>query len=229
MISIVIPVLNEERGIVKLLEHLKNASTGLVLEIIVVDGGSTDGSSEILRSRDDIQYIPSEKGRARQMNVGAKVAKADILYFLHADSFPPEDFDEAIVEEVKKGNRAGCFIMKFDKEHWWLKLMAQLTKINHKACRGGDQSLFIERTLFEEIGGFDESFLVYEDNILIRKLYERKEFTVIKKWLVTSGRLYESLGVWKTQLLFCQIYWKKWCGASPDDLYSYYSRKVNRC
>ncbi len=226
MISIVIPVLNEEKGIIKLLDHLNKSAGNFVEEIIVVDGGSTDASCNLIAKRSDVLLIAAEKGRALQMNAGARISKGDILYFLHADSFPPKNFDKAIVEEVKKGNRAGCFIMKFDKNHWWLNLMGHFTKINHKACRGGDQSLFIEKTLFKQIGEFNESFIVYEDNMMIRKLYEMKEFVVIKKWLTTSARLYETLGVWQAQLLFCQIYWKKWRGASPAELYSHYERKV---
>lgn len=227
MISIIIPVFNEAKGINHLLDHLRRNSTQFISEIIVVDGGSNDGTCEIVTSRGDSVLHHSAKGRARQMNAGASIATGKILYFLHADSYPPQDFDLHIVKAFEKENRAGCFQMKFDRNHWWLNLMGHFTRINHKACRGGDQSLFVEKELFENIGKFDESFIVYEDNEIVRRLYEQKQFVVIKKWLVTSARLYDRLGVWKTQYLFCQIYYKKWRGATPDELYGHYKSKVS--
>lgn len=226
MISIIIPVYNEEENILKLLRHLRKVSSGKITEIITVDGGSSDRTSEILSTENDIVFITSKKGRARQMNAGAEIAKASILYFLHADSFPPTNFDALILDQVKKGNKAGCFKMKFDKNHWWLNTVGHLTRINHRYCRGGDQSLFIEKALFLQIGSFNEAYTVYEDNDLIGKLYQKKQFVVIQKWLTTSARLYERMGVWNLQLLYFRIYWKKFCGAPPEELYKVYKSRV---
>ena len=227
MVSIIIPVYNEEEQLPVLLKHLEASSSGQVSDIIVVDGGSTDNTAAIARDHPKVFYIPSEKGRAVQMNTGAKIASSEILYFLHADSLPPENFDSLIVEEVKRGNKAGCFQMRFDKDHWWLNLMGQFTKVNHISCRGGDQSLFVEKDLFNEIGGFDESYKVYEDNEIIKRLYKKKQFKVIKSWITTSARLYERMGVWNTQRLFLEIYWKKRKGATAEELYSHYYKRVN--
>ncbi len=226
MISIIIPVYNEAANILKLLEHLRKVSAGNILEIITVDGGSSDGTAEILRAEKDVHFITSQKGRACQMNAGAAIAKAPILYFLHADSYPPLHFDALILKEIENGNKAGCFKMKFDKDHWWLNTVGHLTRINHRYCRGGDQSLFIEKNLFDEVQGFDESFKVYEDNDLIGKLYANKQFTVIQEWLITSARLYERIGIWKLQFLYLRIYWKKFCGAKPEELYRVYKSRV---
>ncbi|WBL25240.1 TIGR04283 family arsenosugar biosynthesis glycosyltransferase [Zunongwangia sp. HGR-M22] len=226
-ISIIIPVFNEEQNIGRLLEYLLKHNKGFIAEIIVVDGGSLDQTIAITRQFSSVKIIFSEKSRAKQMNAGARIAKAEILYFLHADSYPPFHFDNYIIRTIKNDKKAGCFIMKFDKNHWWLKLMAQFTRINHRSCRGGDQSLFIKEELFFKLGGYNENYIVYEDNELIGKLYDLGEFTIINKWLTTSARLYEKLGVWQTQWLFCQIYWKKFKGASPEQLYSCYQSKVN--
>ena len=228
MISIIIPILNEAETIEELLFHLiDHSSLQNISEIIVVDGGSTDGSQDIIKRLDlKIKLLSSPKGRAKQMNLGAKTATGDILYFLHADSFPPLHFDKLIVSEVKKGNNAGCFRMQFDSNHWWLRLASWLTQFSWRACRGGDQSQFITRALFDDIGGYDERFVIYEDNILINELYARKEFVVINKKIKTSARLYRKHGVWKLQYHFWTIYVKKWFGANADDLLAYYKKHI---
>lgn len=256
-ISIIIPILNEEQTIGKLLKHLlENSSTENISEIIVIDGGSTDNSKQIvntfvtssdsdasesyrevdgkgldtfLRSkntRPDIRLISSEKGRAKQMNLGAQNAKGNILYFLHADTFPSKQFDLHIINEVETGKFAGCFKMKFDSSHWWLKLASWFTQFNWRACRGGDQSLFVTKELFNRIGGYDERFVVYEDNDLINKLYAENQFVIIQHWITTSARRYETNGLWKLQYHFWMIYIKKWFGASADELFDYYIKYI---
>ena len=228
MISIIIPVLNEAETIEELLHHLiDNASLENITEIIVVDGGSTDGTQDLVINLGlNVKLISSEKGRAKQMNTGAKASKGAILYFLHADSFPPNRYDAFIIQEYHKNNLAGCFRLRFDNDHWWLRLASWLTQFSWRACRGGDQSQFICKDLFNDIGGFDESYIIYEDNILINELFARKEFVVINKEIRTSARLYERHGVWKLQYHFWTIYVKKWFGASADDLLAYYKKHI---
>lgn len=226
-ISIIIPILNEADIIENLLKHLlQNSSKELISEIIIVDGGSTDGSQKKVSKFSNVILLNSEKGRAKQMNYGAKNTKGNILYFLHADSFPPKDFDQAIINEIKKGNEAGCFRMRFNSNHWWLKLAGWLTCLNCKACRGGDQSLFTTQSLFNQIGGFNENFTIYEDNDFIEKLYKKNKFVIIKKWLTTSARRYKTNGLWKLQYHFIIIHLKKWLGSSPEHLNSYYKKHI---
>lgn len=221
-------MLNEADTISKLLDYiLKNISKEIISEIIVVDGGSSDNSKAIVAAYKDIVLLNSEKGRAKQMNFGAKNTTGNILYFLHADSFPPINFDFLIIKEIEKENFAGCFKMKFNSNHWWLKLAGWLTQFSWRACRGGDQSLFITKSLFNVIGRFDESYMIYEDNDLIRKLYARNQFVVIQAWLTTSARRYNKYGIWKLQYYYWMIYLKKFLGASPKELNEYYIRHVS--
>ena len=226
-ISIIIPTLNEEDSIGRLLSHLKsNSSKEIITEFIIVDGGSTDRTVAIVSENKDSKLLTAKKGRAIQMNVGANYATGNILYFLHADSLPPKDFDQLITAEIVKGNPAGCFKMKFDHSHWWLRMASWFTKFHWRVCRGGDQSQFITKELFVELGGFDESFTVYEDNDLINKLYARNQFVVIQEWLTSSSRRYKENGIWKLQYHFWTIYIKKWLGASAEELHRYYLKNI---
>ncbi len=235
-ISIIIPIFNEGQTIGKLLNHLlENSSQKNISEIIIVDGGSNDGSKKVVErfqkgldcARPEIVILlNSKKGRAKQMNIGSSFATGNVLYFLHADSFPPKNFDKLIINEVKKGNKAGCFKMKFDYNHWWLQLASWLTQFRWRACRGGDQSQYITKKLFNEIGGFDENYTIYEDNILINELYKRKQFTVINKKLTSSARRYKKYGIWKLQYHFWTIYVKKWFGANAEELHAYYKKNI---
>lgn len=258
-ISIIIPVLNEENFIGKLLEHiLANSSAKNISEIIVVDGYSIDKTKTIVqdfsnftktankkafnyidnsvlenpsnlnqKTKTPIHILDSQKGRAKQMNLGAKSVKGNILYFLHADSFPPKEFDQLIINEIKNGNEAGCFRMQFDSNHWWLKISSWLTQFSWRACRGGDQSQFISKRLFNNIGGFDENYTIYEDNILINELYARSQFVVINKKLKSSARMYRKHGVFRLQYLYWTIYLKKRLGADPETLYNYYKKNIS--
>jgi len=232
-ISIIIPILNEVETISTLIEHLlKNSSKENIAEIIVVDGQSTDGSQEIVKTFisscnfDSIKLISSVKGRAKQMNLGASKATGDILYFLHADALPPKKFDQHIINEVKKNNHAGCFRMQFNHKHWWLQLASWFTQFSWRACRGGDQSQFITKSLFDDIGGFDENYIIYEDNILINELYARNEYVVIQHKIMTSARCYKRNGIWRLQYLFFAIYVKRWFGASAEELHQYYKKHI---
>lgn len=223
-LSIIIPVLNEEENLKVLLPYLKNNASEPI-EIIVADCGSTDASVDVA-IKNSSRVIQAQKGRSNQMNAGAKAASGAILYFLHADTHPPKSFDTLILNAIEKGHKAGCFRMRFDSKHWWLKLAGWFTRFNWKICRGGDQSLFVTKKLFEEIGGYDESYLIYEDNVLIAELYKRTSFTVLPKVVTSSARRYLDKGIWQLQYHFWRIHFKKAMGHSPEKLYAYYKQHI---
>lgn len=226
-ISIIIPILNEVDAIHRLLLHLENTiSKTIDYEIIVVDGGSNDGSQKAVHNHQNVRLIPSEKGRAKQLNTGAKEATGTIFYFLHCDSFPPKNFDLDIIEQIQNRNNAGCFRMKFDLSHPLLFVSQWFTRINHISCRGGDQSLFVAKEIFIEIGGYDENYIIYEDNEIIKQLYQKGKFVVIPKYLITSARRYRENGVWTLQYHFTIIHLKRRLGHTVESMLDYYKKKI---
>lgn len=226
-LSIIIPVYNEAAHIRELLFCLKqNLKYPDNCELILVDGGSTDDTYSMLKQEQAIKLLFADKGRGVQMNTGAIEAKGEILYFLHADSYPPKHFDELIFEEVNKGNEAGCFKMKFRSKHWWLFLAGWFTQFNLKFFRGGDQSLFVSKEWFRQLGGFSEDNPIFEDVYFIRKLYRERHFTVIQHWISTSARRYEENGVARLQYHYWRMYVKNWLGASSKELMDYYKLYV---
>jgi rSAM/selenodomain-associated transferase 2 len=226
-VSIIIPVLNEENFISKLLDYLLEIQNPeFTNEIIVVDCGSEDNTLKILENFPEIKVFNSTKGRAKQMNFGAKNANSEILYFLHCDTFPPKNFDSEIVNQIQNGKFSGCFKMKFDNNHIVLKVSEWFTQFNFQAFRGGDQSLFVEKQLFEKLNGFNENLIIYEDNELIARLYQNSQFTVIQKNVTTSARKYLKNGIWKLQFHFLIIHIKYWLGSSQENLVDYYQKNI---
>jgi rSAM/selenodomain-associated transferase 2 len=226
-ISIIIPILNEVDAIRRLLLHIENTiSKTIDYEIIMVDGGSTDGSQKEVQKHPKVILVHSEKGRAKQLNAGAKAASGSLFYFLHCDSFPPKNFDLDLVAQVQNGNKAGCFRMKFDHSHPVLLVSQWFTRINHISCRGGDQSLFVTKELFTEIGGYDEDYSIYEDNEIVKRLYQKERFVVIPKNLITSARRYRENGIWTLQYHFTVIHLKRRLGHSIESMLEYHRKKV---
>lgn len=225
-ISIIIPVLNEAAYIKAVLVAIsENSGSDRISEVLVVDGGSVDNTPAIA-----LQFgatvISSEKGRAIQMNLGAKRASGELLYFLHVDSLPPKNFDLAILKAFETGHEVGCFEMRFNSNSRFLKFFGWCTKINHELCRGGDQSLFISKKLFKEAKGFNENYIIYEDNEFIQRIYKLKPFTIIPAKVTTSARRYEEHGKLKLQWHFAMIHARHYLGAKPGTLYRYYQKYV---
>jgi rSAM/selenodomain-associated transferase 2 len=174
----------------------------------------------------EIKVLFSKKGRAIQMNFGAKNANSEILYFLHSDTFPPKNFDYEIINQVQNGKFSGCFKMKFDHYHIVLKISQWFTQFNFQFCRGGDQSLFVQRELFAKLNGFNEKLSIYEDNEFIQRLYKNSKFTVIQETVTTSARKYLKNGVWKLQFHFMIIHVKYWLGSCQEKLVEYYVKNI---
>lgn len=226
LLSIVVPVVNEQLMLGKLLSHLQLMShSPNSIEILVIDGGSSDDTI-LVAKKYGVKILSSKRGRALQMNLGARQAKANVLYFLHADTFPPKNFDKILLSSLKKGCSAGCFRMQFDSKNPILRFFAWLSRINHTLCRGGDQSLFVTSEIFKKSGGFNETYRIYEDSEFIRRLYKTTNFKVLPEKVITSARKYRQKGWLKVQFHFAMIHLKNYLGHGPESLYQYYSEKL---
>ena len=224
-VSVIIPLLNEESFVERCVTILQERIQEKTTEVIFVDGGSTDQSVSLLASS-PFKLIKSTAGRAVQMNRGAKEARNPILYFLHIDSVPPIGFDRIINEEIEKGTTAGCFQMRFDHQHWALQLAGYFTRFNLPFCRGGDQSLFIQKQRFQQMEGFKEHYPICEDNEFTDRLYRQGTFKVLSPILISSARRFEQNGVLYTQLIHGIIHLLRALGASPTRLQRFYKRYI---
>lgn len=225
-ISIIIPVLNEEEYIKKVVKAIQNNATSKnIKELLVIDGGSTDGTVNEAESL-GATVISSERGRAKQMNLGAKMATGELLYFLHVDTLPPKGFDTHILNGYSDGSEAGCFRLQFDSPHPVLRFFAWCTRINHKLCRGGDQSLYISKNLFLKAKGFNTAYTIYEDNEFIGRIYKLTNFIILPNTVRTSARRYDKKGVFTLQYHFGVVHVKHYLGAGPAALYDYYKQYI---
>ncbi len=197
-ISIIIPALNEAENLRKLIPALRQ-NTQELIEIIVVDGGSTDDSLAICASF-QVMTLTGKRGRGKQMNQGAEYAKGDILYFVHADAIPPKGYGESIRASIQAGFPIGCFRMKFDSLSFLLKINAYFTRFDKSWTRGGDQTLYITNTLFHEFQGYDETCVIMEEYDFMDRVREKHPFKIIPKDILISARKYEKNGYFKVQI-----------------------------
>lgn len=228
MLSIVIPTFNEEAVIRQTIRRLQSAAANDDVEIIVVDGGSSDATSAVAAQAGALAITSPRKGRSAQMNEGAAIAKGDVLYFLHADSDPPETFVRDISDAVRQGKNAGCFRLRFDMDHWFLRTNAWFTRFDMDAFRFGDQSLFVTQDVFRRVGGFCEKHIVLEDQEIIRRIRRHANFTIIPKYITTSARKYEFNGIYRTQAIFFLIYMMYRLGYSQQSLVKTYRRLIRQ-
>jgi rSAM/selenodomain-associated transferase 2 len=217
-LSVIIPTYNEEDHIADTINAVHEHATESVLEVIVVDANSTDATQPVAEAAGARMVICEQKGRAAQMNYGAERAKGDILYFLHADTKPPEQFARQIQNAVSQGIISGCFRLAFDSNHILLDFYAWCTRFDIDAFRFGDQSLFITRNAFFSIGGFCEGHIVMEDNEIVRRIKKEFSFTILDDSVVTSARSYQNVGIIKLQLVFVFIYVLYFAGVSQQNL-----------
>ena len=216
-LSLVVPALNEAGGIVAALRALAPLRAR-GHEVIVVDGGSSDGTAELARPHCD-RMIVSARGRAIQMNAGARVATGDVLVFLHADTRLPSGAEETIFE---KAFLWGRFDVSIEGRTRLLKLVAWSMNLRSRltGIATGDQAIFVRREAFE---GFPEIPLM-EDIAFSRAMKRRAAPACLRAKVVTSGRRWESRGVLRTILLMWRLRLAYFLGTPPEDLARLYRR-----
>ena len=227
-LSIVIPVLNEEAFIRQSIQDIRQrASDPQSLEIIVSDAGSNDQTAAIAEEEGAFVCQSSRAQRAAQLNRGAALAGSHVLYFLHCDTTPPPRFDDLIIMAVNNGAESGCFRMQFDSSHPILKLYGWFTRINLNLFRGGDQSLFARREVFQSLSGYDEKLTIMEDYDMVNRLQSHGKFKILKQRVLTSPRKYDVNGVIRLQWIFACIQFMHRTGKSQKKMIEFYKRHVN--
>jgi rSAM/selenodomain-associated transferase 2 len=220
-ISVVLPVLNEEQSIRGTLQSLIRLTP---YEIIVVDGGSRDRTLEICKEF-AVDVMHAERGRARQMNVGARRASGEVLLFLHADTRLPQsalnDIAAALSDSRYLGGR---FDVELEGAHWMLKIVGTLINWRSRATKvaTGDQALFVRREVFDRMGGFPDIPLM-EDIAFCRALKRIGGVACLRSRVITSARRWERDGVWRTIFKMWSLKVCYLAGVSPMRLKRFYA------
>lgn len=237
-ISVIMPVYNEDEGVMTTLAAL--GSAGAFSELIVIDASTDLHCRQILAGAiektlgqgafDHHQLITHARpGRAAQMNAGAAVAKGDCLLFLHADTHLPIHADSRIKQALIDGHRWGRFNVRFDDDTgwlWWVARMMNARSHLFGICTG-DQAIFVRRDLFEELGGYADIALMEDINISKRLKRHGRAARIIQP-VVTSGRRWHQEGPVRTILLMWLLRLGYWLGLSPATLVHYYRNTRRR-
>ncbi len=223
MISIIIPTYNEQDYIASLLTSILE-DIGEDVEVIVVDGGSTDRTVEIVKGYENVKLAQSEKGRAVQMNNGARMSKGEVLFFVHADSKLPELWKEKISQAIHNRRYiAGTFYLKFDITGFWYGLYSRLSRERGLLFTYGDQGLFVERGVYDQIGGYP-TLPIMEDYEILNRLKKVGKITKLDAPIITSSRKFSKNGVVLQQLKNIMIVFLYKIGTKPERLARWYNK-----
>lgn len=219
MLSIIIPVLNEEKTIGSVIENVKSSISGDNYEIIVVDGGSNDNTVSIAKSSCD-QLITSSAGRGVQLNYGARASQGDTLLFVHADTILPVEFDKMITNAISTSGKSwGRFDIKLSGKKYIFRIVESLVNLRSRitSISTGDQCLFMTRALFENVNGYKDIPLM-EDIDISKRLKKISIPVCLPHKVITSSRRWEEKGIIRTILLMWWLRFMFFAGVSPDNL-----------
>ena len=220
-LSVIVPALNEAEGIAATLASLQPLRAR-GHEVLVVDGGSTDGTPERAAPLAD-RVLRSAPGRALQQNAGARAATGDVLLFLHADTRLPAGAERRVLEGVAAGRGWGRFDVRLTGRHPLLRVVERMISLRSRltGIATGDQAIFVRRDWFEAAGGFSEIPLM-EDVALSRALRRRGRPLCLRDPVTTSSRRWESRGIVRTIVLMWRLRLAYALGADPRRLAELY-------
>lgn len=217
-LSIIVPVLNEEKTIVETLSSLSTLRKQGV-EVVVVDGGSSDDTPRLALPLAD-RLITAARGRARQMNAGAAESNGSVLLFLHADTRLPSGAHGEVIDGLGRTGRAwGRFDVRIAGRSRMFGMIAAAMNWRSRASgiATGDQAIFVKREAFLAVGGFPEQELM--EDIEISSLLKRLSAPLcLRSAVTTSGRRWEKYGIWRTILLMWRLRFLYWLGVPSDKL-----------
>jgi rSAM/selenodomain-associated transferase 2 len=220
-LAVVVPVFNEATAINTALARL-SVLRERGAQVIVVDGGSSDATAALAKRHAD-QVVQSARGRAQQMNTGARAALdagADVLLFVHADSELPDCADQLIATALQTSARVwGRFDVRIDGEASMLKVVSAMMNLRSRLtgiCTG-DQAIFVTRAAFERLTGF-EPIALMEDINFSKRAKRLSRPAAIKARVVTSGRRWLRHGIWRTIVLMWRLRIAYFFGADPQRL-----------
>ena len=233
-LSIIVPLLNEADNLPELMAHIVRLDP-VPQQVILVDGGSVDGSvaiaKEMLKSTETAQsiidwhIIDSTVGRAQQMNAGAVLATGDVLLFLHADTELPADAIDNVQQAIAQYDW-GRFDVRLDSREPLLSIVGLM--INQRSrlmsIATGDQAIFVKRSVFDDLGGYPDQPLM-EDIELCKRLKKIARPACLKSKVITSARRWQQHGTWRTIFLMWQLRFDYWRGVSPDILKQRYYKQ----
>lgn len=221
-ISVIIPILNEAAHLRELLPRLWKFANGHVTEIIVADAGSDD-ASEAVAKEFGAQYVHvGLKNRAAQMNAGAYIAISPYLYFVHADTLPPETYSTQIVKLLSKPEQMGCFRYQFRSNSLMLQFNAWFTRLPFLWCQGGDKTFFIRKECFDDLGGYNPYFCIMEEYDFLKRALPSRKLTVLADYASVSARKYASRSWLRVQIANAVVFngWR--VGVPPQKLVRWY-------
>ncbi len=225
-VHLIIPVVNEMENLRSLLPFLVGELAGRG-SITVADGGSTDGTEEVVGRLTQVQYLAcQQRGRARQMNEAAALGtdEYDVLYFVHADTRPPRGFYDDIQTSLAEGYPVGCYRFRFDSRHPLLAINSWFTRFDFTFCRGGDQSLYLTRVVWEELAGFNGDMEIMEDYDIIQRARVRHPFRIVPRAVTVSARKYANNSWLTVQLANLRIVRMYKRGAPQQEMVDTYRR-----
>lgn len=226
-ISVIIPAYNEAEHIAGTVKHLMEAGVDADLEVIVSDAGSSDDTCSIAAAEGAAVHLSRVKGRAGQMNHGVKHSSGDVLYFVHADTRPPNAFPKIINMAITAGHDHGSFRTRFEAGPLLLKANAWFTRFDKPFFRGGDQSIWVTRGLFERCGGYKEDMLIMEEYDLLDRMREHGNFHLSTEGTTISARKYTDNSWLRVQLANLKVVRMYRRGGSQEEMLRTYRKMLH--